>query len=270
MSDQRSSITSGLVAAAVIAAGIGSQAVPVQAAPTLLGHWTFDEGSGTQSLDSSGQGRDASIIGSPAWVSGIAGTALSFDGSGTNYLVVPGTQGDHLQQGFTVSAWISSTSTVESTVVNKTLGGVQTGWFINVREGTGLGDFYVNGEDGRITGAYVTDGGWHHLVGTYDGDSGDEILYVDGTPVAWGTVAYSSINSQPWMIGGAQMDASYGGGFTTFSGDIDDVQIYDSALSASAVAFLYANPGITAPEPATLSLLALGGLAMLRRRARDR
>jgi hypothetical protein len=48
-----------------------------------------------------------------------------------------------------------------------------------------------------------------------------------------------------------------------FDGAIDDVRIYDRALSGTEVADLYALP-----EPATLALLALGGLAMLRRRRR--
>jgi hypothetical protein len=53
-----------------------------------------------------------------------------------------------------------------------------------------------------------------------------------------------------------------------FDGLMDDVQIYDYALNADLIGQLYEHPGSVIPEPTTLSLLALGGLAALRRRRR--
>jgi len=46
-----------------------------------------------------------------------------------------------------------------------------------------------------------------------------------------------------------------------FLGDIDELRIYSRALTADEISTLY-----TIPEPATLSLLALGGIALLRKR----
>lgn len=100
-------------------------------------------------------------------------------------------------------------------------------------------------------GSTVGAGPWHHLVATYDGDS-TEVFYVDGTPVKTWTnlrgamktisptydlsigsdlpnAAYSPTMTDPNYIG-------YGGYWT---GDIDDIMIYNVALSATQVMEIY-------------------------------
>ena len=48
----------------------------------LVAHWEFDDGSGTNAVDSSGNGHDGTLQGDPQWVDGMIGSgALSFDGS---------------------------------------------------------------------------------------------------------------------------------------------------------------------------------------------
>jgi len=51
------------------------------ASADLVGHWKFDEGSGTIAYDSSGNGNDGTLNGDPEWVVGYFGGALEFDGS---------------------------------------------------------------------------------------------------------------------------------------------------------------------------------------------
>ena len=51
------------------------------ASAELVGHWKFDEGSGTKAYDSSGNGNDGTFNGNPKWVAGHFGTAVEFDGS---------------------------------------------------------------------------------------------------------------------------------------------------------------------------------------------
>ncbi|MHC4168510.1 MAG: hypothetical protein ACYSWQ_16280 [Planctomycetota bacterium] len=51
------------------------------ASADLVGHWRFDEGSGTTAFDSSGNGNDGTLNGGPNWVVGYLGGALEFDGS---------------------------------------------------------------------------------------------------------------------------------------------------------------------------------------------
>lgn len=47
----------------------------------LVGHWTFDEGSGTVAFDASGNGNDGTVSDSAEWVEGKIDGALYFNGT---------------------------------------------------------------------------------------------------------------------------------------------------------------------------------------------
>ena len=103
----------------------------------------------------------------------------------------------------------------------------------------------------------ITDGQWRLVTGTYDGST--IRMYVDGqmetsTPY---TAGYES-NTAALQIGHYYYPYS-GRHDVSLNGAIDDVRIYNRALSAAEVEALV-------PEPATMSLLVWGGLALLRRR----
>ena len=48
--------------------------------PSLIGWWKLDEGAGTVTTDSSGNGHDGSLVSGPVWTAGVSGRALQFDG----------------------------------------------------------------------------------------------------------------------------------------------------------------------------------------------
>jgi len=101
--------------------------------------------------------------------------------------------------------------------------------------------------------------GWVHLAIVKSGNS--VTPYVDG--VAGTPLTLSNTFTQdpmPFFIGG---DASAAGANETFNGDIDDVRVYDNALTSVEVAAL-----AVIPEPATLGLIAAfgGGILFIRRR----
>jgi len=162
----------------------------------------------------------------------------------------------------------------------------------NIRDWSDNADQWTNGGAVNLT----RNTGWHHIVMTVEAIPGaapevwpnvgteneytyyrvNRATYVDGDR----TVSVSTdpeenilympgpIQEVPLSIGARveNMDAGVPVPNTFFNGFIDDVQYYTNALSAEEVAYLYANPGIAVPEPATLTLLALGGVAFLRRR----
>ncbi|MDQ6617188.1 MAG: DUF6531 domain-containing protein [Actinomycetota bacterium] len=97
----------------------------------------------------------------------------------------------------------------------------------------------------------LEDGGWHHLVATFDGTS-TVTLYVDGSSIGTGTLSPSTPLTQGLWIGKAQ------DGATPFQGSLDEVAIYSSALSAARVAAHY-NAGAPIGGPLTPTQTAAGG-----------
>ncbi|MBN2210574.1 MAG: PEP-CTERM sorting domain-containing protein [Sedimentisphaerales bacterium] len=109
----------------------------------------------------------------------------------------------------------------------------------------------------RVNRANYLDGQRIVDVNTFDTPE-DNILYL---PQPGQEVPLSIGARVQDMDGGTPVEITY-----PFNGLMDDVQYYTNALSAAEVEYLYANPGAVVPEPATLVLLAVGGVAFLRRR----
>jgi len=119
------------------------------------------------------------------------------------------------------------------------------------------------------TGPAVNLDEWVHLVGTFEPTSGPDAygiltgtkrFYVNGDLVGSATASYLPNNATDFHIGaGGDGGTSY-----DFYGDIDEVAVYDYALSPEQVAQHYVTG---TPEPASLTLL-VGGLALLRARRR--
>lgn len=109
------------------------------------------------------------------------------------------------------------------------------------------------------SGFPVNDAQWHQLTMTIDLTAGSEqlMLYVDGSLVGIqtlteGNLAFPTFNNFEVGRLGRSSPTDY------FGGLIDDVQVYDTALSESDVLFLYENPGMAVPEPSALALAGLG------------
>jgi hypothetical protein len=87
----------------------------------------------------------------------------------------------------------------------------------------------IGGSNQRICGGVLTPGEWHHLAGSYDGSQ--YVLYLDGLPVA-STVRSGLLgtNGLPMYIGNRST------GNRAFDGSIDEVRIWNRALSAAEIA----------------------------------
>lgn len=140
---------------------------------------------------------------------------------------------------------------------------------VHVLEQTGAGglaNYNIGnvGGDGGTAGVYngidITDGAWHHIGLTVSG--GNATIYVDG--IARATGAYSgSGTATAFQIGGR-----FGDGARAMTALIDDVAVYNDALTDGQMSWLSSNAAVNnpIPEPGIALLGSLGLLGLLRRR----
>lgn len=107
----------------------------------------------------------------------------------------------------------------------------------------------------------VNDGSWHHLSMVSNGSTIE--LFVDGAS------AGSDVYTGSGAVDAFQLVAAFGAGRNQ-NADIDDVAIYDSALSSGQINWLSSNEAVSnvVPEPSSTVLLCLGTVTLLGRRRR--
>jgi hypothetical protein len=214
----------------------------------LISHWEFDEGAGTTAYDSVG-GNHGTLINGPLWTSGQIGGALSFDGV-NDYVDVGDRPSLDFGAGdsFSIAAWVKTGA--DGRVVDKRRCGGPGGVYY---EGYGIrvlrGKLFFGVEDIGGNGSYlsgdtmVTDDEWHHVAAVRDVTTDRLYLYLDGssdaTPVVDTTI--STLATDKGFDIGHAINTTTGHGY--FNGKIDDVRIYDRALSAEEVWQLYQAGG---------------------------
>jgi hypothetical protein len=261
----------------------------------LVGHWTFDGKTvvGTRAYDQSGQGNYGTLTGSnglPTRTIGKLGQGLQFDGV-DDYVSTGVTSLLNIDRK-TVSAWVLARSLGaggDGTIVTNDASitaGIQNGWafYVGGSGGRRLGylhDFSAAGADGEfeVAGSALTLGVWHHVVVTYDRTSAanDPVFYIDGvkqgTPSDLQGTAGTAANE---TATNAQIGTFNEGTSDYFDGTIDDVHIYNRALSADEIKRLYkiggtfkANTTLDGPQNGLVGWWTFDGKHMSGNRAFD-
>jgi M6 family metalloprotease-like protein len=195
-------------------------------------------------------------------VDGVRGKALSFDGV-DSYVEIPTLQNPSTSDWAT-EAWIKTTNPSSGVIITKRHEENQKsltlhiGSWAGVKQNNGLSYFSddeSNYEVGAVGTTNIADGEWHHLVGIRKGLN--FYIYVDGNlegqnNIKYGNFALNDItSSNKWQIGHSGAWNEY------FDGLIDEVRIYNRALTAEEVKEQYDDGGL--PNTQILNLLPVNG-----------
>ena len=206
----------------------------------------FDEGTGTTLTDLSGHGNAGSIKNGTWTTAGKYGGALSFNGSSTR-VVVPDSASLDLTGPLTLEAWVRPTSLSDwrAVAVKEQPGELVYALYANSKSSLPDGIVYTGGAERNAYGtAKLPTSTWSHIAGVYDGSK--LTFYVNGQAVSSSSVSGSlPVSSGAFSIGG---DSVWG---EWFSGQIDELRVYDRALSGSEISTDMQTPvgGATPPPP---------------------
>ena len=232
----------------------------------LVGYWQFD-GSGSSAIDSSGNGNDGVLINS-TWDAGRYGDAAQLSGNNDSHVSIPASESlDDFTDQITVTAWIfprvapqgflAVASRQISTILHPDQfylgfgpdlavdGEMRFKWHL----GTNFGFLY----DESIYAGTPDSNRWIHMAGTYDGSR--MRLYVDGVEIGnkqlLGQIQVDTclnwepdpkppcVTGNPVTIGAEENGAQPLVVDGEFDGRIDEVRLYNRALSAAEILTIY-------------------------------
>lgn len=220
-------LVSIVILGAVLVAGAANAAEK-----RLVAYWPMDEGEGDVIKDESGSGHDGTIKGA-TWVDGKFGKGLAFDGQ-DDYVDCGETLAGREIKAFTVAAWVKIESWSNGAAIVYLGGEDYASWAAAVNTGTS-GGRSIDFQYGRILGhqeVFYSDEGWHHIAAVYDGSYAR--LYKDGQEV------YNEEYTSPVDFSGSRtVLGTHPVHERSFKGVIDEVRIYDRALSGEEITGLY-------------------------------
>ncbi len=192
--------------------------------------WLLDESSGSSANDSVG-GSDGVVVGAD-WVTGTSGSALDFDGAGNHIQVLNTPALNIVGTQLTLSAWLfprDSGASGGSRVISKRTTGSGSDVYAMYTQNNRLW-FRIDGQD--MASNYVFEANqWVHVTMVYNGE--DKRIYINGIlDSANPQVKADTIDSstRPLHIGMREGESRY------FNGVLDDIRIYNIALSAAEIA----------------------------------
>jgi Concanavalin A-like lectin/glucanases superfamily/Fibronectin type III domain/Viral BACON domain len=201
------------------------------ASSNLVGAWGFDETSGTTAADASGRGNTGTLNGPARSASGKFGGALSFDGV-NDWVTVADANVLDLTTGMTMEAWVrpSAIGSLWRTVMLKEQpGSLIYALYAGDGSGRAATDIFTNADLG-LSGTSATPlDTWTHLAATYDG--ANLRLYVNGVQAASRAIT-GSIRAS---TGALRIGGNGTWNDEWFSGLIDEVRLYNRALSAAEI-----------------------------------
>lgn len=228
--------------------------------PQLVGHWSFDEAGGTNILDSSGKANHGTLINpqTNTWTTGMRGGALYFGGvvgSDSTYVTIPDSPSLRIAGNISFAAWVHCDDlTRDAPILAKEGDGHLSYWFGAYgpsNEGGGPGDFGVllDADGNQPWSMYnrnqgpIPQGQWVHLASVRSGSTVNH--YINGQPLAHTGSFVGPIHvSDAFLAIGVNSLYNFAANHTAFKGAIDEVYLYNYALTPAAIQTLYADAAL--------------------------
>jgi len=196
----------------------------------IVSYWGFDEGSGSSVVDFVGT-NNGQLINGPTRTTGQVGNAIQFDSSSWVSMTDNGLPAGSNPR--TVEAWIktSDAGTGAIFVYGTPLASGQLS-YVGKNFPAGSNNIWISQWGLSITtsGVNIMDGNWHHIA--VISSSGNYKIYVDGILRASGNMTTNTVLSGIATIGAYKV---YSDGTDQFIGQIDEVAIYNRALSTEEI-----------------------------------
>ncbi len=208
---------------------------PVSATIKTLGlHLKFDETSGTNAADSTGNGWNGTLVNGPTWVAGY-NNAVNLSGD-SQYVTLPAGVVSNLND-FTISTWVKPTSISSWSRIFDFGTGTNNYMFLTPQAAgrprfairtPGVGEQFVDSSIALATGV------WSHIAVTRSGDTVS--IYIDGSFAGSGTITLSpsdlGVTTQNYLGKSQFSEDAY------IDAALDEFRIYEQAMSAAEIALL--------------------------------
>lgn len=222
---------------------------------TLVARYRFDGNAN----DSSGNGNHATTIGLPSFVAGEYGSALNLSGTGQYAMVPAGIMAS--VTNFTMAAWVYWNGGGAWQRVFDFGNDTTQYMFLTPSSGSGTLRFAIStngsapGAEQILETAPLPVGQWRHVAVTRSGNTAH--LYTNGVLVASGTISIAPANFNPALnyLGVSQYPAD-----PFFNGRMDEIFIFNYALSSTEITRLIGNQPPPPTTPTTLSFSLSGNL----------
>ncbi len=233
-----------MIAAVFLLPGFSAQAAMIKKQPNNLGlkaYWNFDEGKGIKAGDFSGNGNKGTLS-NTTWTNGKHGKALNFNGSNSAMSVASYTNMSPGANNFSIAFWIKTSGYGDLIIgADGNAGTTLQGYGLAIPFGWGCatpGQLYFNFSNGAArevgfcSSSIINDGGWHHVSITVT--RGDKVkFYIDGNlDNSLNTTLNGSVLLHHFSIGQIAWQG-------WLNGLMDDIRLYNRALSASEALTLY-------------------------------
>jgi PKD repeat protein len=197
----------------------------------LVASYSFEETSGSQVVDASGNANNGTISGATRIAAGRFGRALKFNGK-SDWVTVDHSASLNLTKGMTLEAWVyptASTSTPATILIKEASRTASYRIYTNQSGGKPTSIINIGGGMKTLSGGSTLPlNTWSHVAATYDGST--QKLYVNGALVGSRSQSGSIDTSTGKLrIGGNSIWGYF------FAGYIDEVRIYNRALSAAEI-----------------------------------